>query len=92
MRMLDFGAGFYTTSNKEQAIRWAQRISALRQEREQYISSYDFDVDGAEGSIDTVEAIKRFKVQELYDQILFHNEQALEFCLYMSNELINGEG
>lgn len=23
-RMLDFGAGFYTTSNKEQAVKWSK--------------------------------------------------------------------
>lgn len=26
-RLLDFGIGFYTTSNKEQAIRWAEKVS-----------------------------------------------------------------
>lgn len=37
-RMLDFGTGFYTTSNKEQAIRWAQRVSERREPKEQMLS------------------------------------------------------
>jgi len=28
VRMLDFGVGFYTTSNKEQAVRWAEKALA----------------------------------------------------------------
>ncbi|MCI8635141.1 MAG: DUF3990 domain-containing protein [Eubacterium sp.] len=27
---LDFGQGFYTTSNKEQAIRWVQKVKHRR--------------------------------------------------------------
>jgi hypothetical protein len=29
-RMLDFGMGFYTTSNREQAIKWAARVAERR--------------------------------------------------------------
>ena len=30
-RMLDFGIGFYTTSNLEQAIRWAKIVAAKQE-------------------------------------------------------------
>lgn len=31
-RLLDFGIGFYTTSNKEQAIRWAEGETSMCKE------------------------------------------------------------
>ncbi len=42
-RFLDFGVGFYTTNNKEQAIRWANKVSARRKSHKQFISIYNFD-------------------------------------------------
>jgi hypothetical protein len=39
-RMLDFGTGFYATSNKEQAIRWAQRVAERREPKDQLLSIY----------------------------------------------------
>lgn len=56
-RMLDFGTGFYTTSNKEQAIRWAMRVAERRNIKDQIISFYDFNEDAAESEL----SIIRFK-------------------------------
>ena len=47
-RMLDFGVGFYTTSNKEQAIRWAERVANRTQINSQILSVYEFDQEGAQ--------------------------------------------
>jgi hypothetical protein len=47
-RFLDFGTGFYTTTNKEQAFRWALRVAARRKVQTQYISVYEFDYEEAE--------------------------------------------
>ena len=42
-RALDFGAGFYTTSSEDQAIRWA-RLQALRRSKGiPVVSAYEFD-------------------------------------------------
>lgn len=42
-RALDFGAGFYTTSSEDQAIRWA-RLQALRRGKgTPVVSAYEFD-------------------------------------------------
>lgn len=38
---LDFGRGFYTTSVKEQAERWARRKAALHGKRTGYVSVYE---------------------------------------------------
>lgn len=40
-RSLDFGKGFYVTTNKEQAARWAKRKSDLLHKEEAYINIYD---------------------------------------------------
>ena len=47
-RMVDFGTGFYTTSNKEQALIWAQIIAARREISDHYLSVYEFDFEKAE--------------------------------------------
>lgn len=44
-RRLDFGTGFYLTSNYEQAERWAFLTAKRRGEGKQIITVYDFDED-----------------------------------------------
>jgi len=50
-RMLDFGEGFYTTSNKEQAIRWAGIVAARRKTNSLVISEYEFDNEAAKNEM-----------------------------------------
>lgn len=42
-RTLDFGAGFYMTSEKTQAIKWAQTQTRRRREGIPTVSQYEFD-------------------------------------------------
>jgi len=42
-RMLDFGDGFYTTSNRNQADRWAEIVAVKRKTNIRIISEYEFD-------------------------------------------------
>ena len=143
-RLLDFGMGFYTTSNKEQAIRWAERVSLRNNTGNKVLSVYKFDIDRAKseakviefrfadekwldfitasrrgkeildeydivigpvaddnvyltvklfetGVLDKTEAVKRLKVEKLFDQILFHTEKGLEFCIFDRYENLGGE-
>jgi len=143
-RMLDFGMGFYTTSNKEQAIRWAEIVCERREPKNQILSVYEFDLEVAEreltiirfnepsgewldfvcsnrsgrehetpydivigpvandkvyavvqyyenGVYDKEDAIKRLKVDALYDQILFHTEESLTFCRYIESVELGGK-
>ena len=39
----DFGAGFYTTDIKEQAIKWAKRKATNRKNTEAILNIYEFD-------------------------------------------------
>ena len=41
LRWLDFGKGFYTTDDFEQAKEWAQRITRVRAEGEPLVSCYE---------------------------------------------------
>ena len=47
-RMLDFGKGFYTMTDRQQAALWAQKASARRQIDTKLISIYEFDLATAE--------------------------------------------
>ena len=42
-RTLDFGAGFYTTSDKEQATKWSKVQATRREVGEPMVSIYEFD-------------------------------------------------
>ena len=44
-RPLDFGPGFYTTSDIEQASKWAERTARIRQEGAPLVSVYEVDDD-----------------------------------------------
>ena len=143
-RMLDFGVGFYTTSNKEQAIRWAEKVADRREPDDKIVSFYEFDIDAAEcelriirfdepsekwldfvcanrsgreigdsydivigpvaddmvytvvqfyenGVYDKDDAIKRLKVEALFNQILFHTERALSYCRFIGFEKLGGD-
>lgn len=142
-RMVDFGSGFYTTSNKEQAVIWAQIVAARRKISEQFLSKYEFDLEKAEkelitirfnepdeawldfvcanrngrtiaeaydmvfgpvaddrvytvvqfyenGVYDKAEAIKRLKVDHLFNQILLHSEKSLAYCHFTGYEDLGG--
>lgn len=55
-RGLDFGAGFYLTSRKEQAERFSEIVVDRRKSGIATVSIYEFDVDAAEKSLN----IRRF--------------------------------
>ena len=44
-RELDFGRGFYTTSDLEQAIRWAERTAKRRGESSAFVTVYEVNED-----------------------------------------------
>jgi hypothetical protein len=46
-RMLDFGKGFYTTTNKEQADRWAEIVAEKQKRKSRFITEYKFDFESA---------------------------------------------
>jgi hypothetical protein len=59
-KSLDFGSGFYTTVNKEQAVDFAQKVAIRKGQKNQIVSVYDFDEKAAEAELD----ILRFSVPD----------------------------
>ena len=53
-RMLDFGEGFYTTSNREQAERWSHRVAAKRNTNVRVITEYEFDSEDAQKELTVI--------------------------------------
>ncbi|MCL2243762.1 MAG: DUF3990 domain-containing protein [Treponema sp.] len=50
-KYLDFGIGFYTTVNKDQAIAFAQKVMIRKEKKSQSVSIYNFDIEAAEKSL-----------------------------------------
>lgn len=46
-RPLDFGGGFYVTSNKEQAKKWAIKVAYRNANNNRCINCYEFDIERA---------------------------------------------
>ncbi|MCT4662850.1 MAG: DUF3990 domain-containing protein [Tissierellales bacterium] len=140
-RLLDFGTGFYTTTNKNQAIRWSQKVMARNNSESSYLSVYKFQAEKEikikkfekpdkewldfitanrngtymeeeydiiwgpvaddnvyltvklfeTGVLSKEEALKRLKVEKLFDQVLFHSEKALKCCEFYNFEIIGGD-
>ena len=59
-RPLDFGGGFYVTSNKEQAKSWAIRVCYRNNTHHVCVNRYDFDLEAAEKAL----TIIRFDVAD----------------------------
>ncbi len=45
LRALDFGAGFYLTSSKEQAKKWARTVAKRRNMGQEIVNVYSFNED-----------------------------------------------
>ncbi|GHS91095.1 hypothetical protein FACS1894107_03760 [Planctomycetales bacterium] len=65
-RALDFGGGFYTTTNRQQAVNFAKKVRARQKTNQSYVSVY---------TVDTVRLIADLKIK------VFHraDEEWLDF-------------
>jgi len=138
VRALDFGCGFYTTTNKEQAKNFSKIVQERNGSAKRYISVYSLDVvllkkhdilyfskpnkkwldfvsanrNGIysgktydiiygpvandtifrtfiayqNGTLSEKETLQRLKIRDLYNQLVFTNEEALK-CLHFLGEL-----
>ena len=59
-RKLDFGSGFYTTTDLQQAVNWAKRTRRIRKGGEACISVYEFP----EEQLDTLHILRFEKADE----------------------------
>ena len=51
-KSLDFGHGFYTTVNKDQAIDFARKVAIRKSQSNKFVSVYDFDEEAAKPILD----------------------------------------
>ncbi|MBC7960855.1 MAG: DUF3990 domain-containing protein [Vallitaleaceae bacterium] len=54
-RLLDFGIGFYTTSKKEQAVRWAEKVSIRNNTTRKLLSVYNFEIEKAKKELSIIQ-------------------------------------
>jgi hypothetical protein len=54
-KTLDFGPGFYTTTNKEQAIEFSIKVSVRKEPKNKVVSVYDFDFEAAGCTLNIME-------------------------------------
>jgi len=71
---LDFGIGFYTTVNKNQAIAFAQKVMIRKEEKGQSVSVYNFDVKAAENDL---EILQFFSPDRLWLDFVHQNRRGI---------------
>jgi len=54
-RFLDFGTGFYTTTNKQQALRWAKKVAKRNDTTIFFVSIYAFNKKEADRKLRVLE-------------------------------------
>ncbi|MDR3292988.1 MAG: DUF3990 domain-containing protein [Clostridiales bacterium] len=54
-RFKDFGVGFYTTSYREQAVRWAHRVLSRSAGAGEYVNLYECDIEKAKRELKILE-------------------------------------
>lgn len=82
-RPLDFGGGFYVTSNKDQADSWATKVAYRNASRAKSVNVYDFDYESAkrdliilhfdkadEGWLDFICSNRQMRCSEDYDIVI----------------------
>lgn len=73
-RTLDFGPGFYTTTNKEQAISFAQKVMLRNDTQTKAVSMYEIDFKEIE---DTLDVLKFNSPDEEWLDFVFANRQGI---------------
>lgn len=83
-RSLDFGKGFYVTTNREQAERWARRKLDLAHKQKAYVNVYEMSEDIAQFKVKTFE-------EDLLEWIDFVCDCRDGKTNYMSYDIIIGK-
>jgi len=52
MRTLDFGSGFYTASNYEQAVEFSLKVMLRTKTSSRFVTEYEFDLEKAEKTLE----------------------------------------
>ncbi|WP_201764770.1 DUF3990 domain-containing protein [Leadbettera azotonutricia] len=82
LRSLDFGPGFYTTSNRFQAMDFAGKVMIRTKSDSQYVSIYNLDYE--RNILNKSQTLDALKIKKLYMQFTFTTDKALGFLDFMS--------
>lgn len=75
-RFLDFGYGFYTTTNKVQAIGFADKVTKRRKEGSPTFTLY------TSGVLTKEQTIEALRIKRLYNQLVLTSEKALSYLKF----------
>lgn len=87
-RGLDFGNGFYTTTNRDQAVSFARRVTRNRGEGIATVSVYEFDETVAFPLCEVKTATEIFYASRVYDELsdesrkLWHYSPKVLFSMF----------
>jgi hypothetical protein len=73
-RTLDFGAGFYTTTNREQAVNFAGKVMTRTKTNTQFVSQYEFEIEKAQKELNI---LKFDSPNEVWFEFIFQNRQGI---------------
>ena len=73
-RTLDFGAGFYTTTNKKQAVSFANKVMLRNDSKTKAVSMYEFDI---EKTMETLDVLKFDAPDADWLDFVFANRQGI---------------
>ena len=78
-RFLDFGFGFYTTTNKVQAMAFAEKVYRRRRKGEKVVSITLYSA----GALTKEQTLEALKIRKLYDQMVLTSEKALSYLKFL---------
>ena len=78
-RPLDFGGGFYVTTNKVQAEKWAIKVAYRNNKNDKYINCYEFDESFA---ISNLKVLRFDKADEQWLDFICANRSGKEVPQY----------
>ena len=81
-RYLDFGFGFYTTTNRNQAVNFAQKVTHRRKKVYRTITLY------MTGVLDKKQTLEALKIRKLFNQMVFATEESLKYLHFERSELV----
>jgi hypothetical protein len=70
---LDFGAGFYTTANKEQAVAFAEKVMIRKKQNARSVSVYNFD----DGAVDNIDVLQFSSPDRLWLDFIHENRRSV---------------
>lgn len=73
-RTLDFGAGFYTTTNKRQAVSFANKVMLRNDSKTKAVSIYEIDIEKA---IESLDVLKFDETDGYWLDFVFDNRQGV---------------